>query len=93
MSTKTADYLGQFVDVAAVSIKQAFFFAGNRQWAEGPDGPAGIVEYYQRGAGPPGDHRLWCGCQIYGGLFRHGDSGRTIREKMEKHVCSEQTQS
>lgn len=89
LSAKTSDYLGELMNVAAVSIKQAYYFAGNNKWAESPENPAGIVEYYRREAGAPGDHFLWCGCRIFGGLaIKHQSSAAATRKAMAKHLAS-----
>lgn len=81
-STKTAHYNGRSLDVAAVSIRQAYYFAGNDVWAEGPESPAGVLQSYVRGQG----HLCWhtrrdphhkCAS------FNHGDGKRAIVRSMK----------
>lgn len=86
-SNNTVDYHGESWKVAAVSNRQAHYYATNSIWAGGP-GEGGVVEVYRRGWGEPGDHRLWCGCRIYGGIgIEHGDDVRKIKGAMVEHDC------
>jgi hypothetical protein len=86
LSARTVDYHGWMCSVAAVSIKQAYYFAGNRVWATDPEDPLGIVEIYNRGAGAPGDHQMFDGCRIYGGLgLEHGAGKSVIGRAMRAH--------
>ncbi|RNM11734.1 hypothetical protein [Nocardioides pocheonensis] len=86
-SNNTVDYHGTLYAVAAVNNRQARYFAHNDVWATDASQPQGIVEIYQRGAGEPGDHRLWCGCQIFGGLgLQHMEGVRAIRAAMHGHL-------
>lgn len=86
-SNKTINYQGVAYQVAAVSNKQAHYFANNDVWAADVASPAGIVEVYRRGAGNPGDHWLWDGCRVFGGLnVQHGDGKRAISAAMREHL-------
>lgn len=87
-SNKTVDYQGTELSIAAESIKQAFHFAYNQSWSDGPDSPAGIVELYQRGGGKRGWHQLWCGCRIHGGIgLRNAMPRSEIVNAMRSHSC------
>lgn len=86
-SAKTIDYHGEQLHVAAVSIKQAMFFAHQSRWADSADNPLGIVEKYKRDAGAPGDHWLWCGCRIFGGLFQDKQTKTSITRTMREHLA------
>lgn len=86
-SSKTIDYHGVAIYVAAVSIKQAYYLAGNRVWVDDIDQPRGIIQHYQRGGDPRGWYRLWDGCLIHGGLsIEHGDGKRKIIAGMREHL-------
>lgn len=86
-SNDTVDYHGVSYSVAAANNKQAHYLAGQEIWATDANSPQGIVEIYRRGSGEPGDHRLWCGCQIFGGLgLQHGAGVRAIRNAMKDHL-------
>ena len=88
LSTQTKDYHGEWYKVAAVSIRQAYWLVGNRQWAAGPDEPVGVVEHYTKYGPPEGWHRLWDGCRIHGGLgLDHGASRTAIAEAMRAHLA------
>jgi hypothetical protein len=89
VSNKTTDYHGELIQVAAVSIRQAYYLAGHNEWADQP-GDTGIVSYYWR-SGPKGDggpdHLLWCGCYIYGGLnIEHMSSKTRMVKAMIEHM-------
>ena len=86
-SNDTVDYHGTSYSVAAGNNRQAHYLAGQEIWATDAVSPQGIVETYRRGAGEPGDHRLWCGCRIFGGLgLQHGAGVRAIRTAMKRHL-------
>lgn len=89
LTNQTVEYVGELIEVAAVSIKQAYYLAGHDEWASEP-GDTGIVSYYWRG-GPKRDgredHRLWCGCLIYGGLnLDHMSSKTKMVKAMNEHL-------
>jgi hypothetical protein len=87
ISSKTEDYEGHSMNVVAVSVKQAYYFAANGVWVEDPENPLGLLEYYRRGAGDPGDHFLWCGCRIFGDLtVGHGSGIRKIKKAIANHL-------
>lgn len=87
LSSKSVDYQGETLKVAATSIKQAYYFAGNRQWAGDVDRPLGLVEHYKRGGPDEGWHRLWDGCLIHHGLgLEHGLSQTRITAAMRGHL-------
>lgn len=65
LSNQMFDYRGQATAVAAVSIKQAFYYAHNNVWAEDPDNPRGILSVYNRLSQP--DTKLWTGVKLFGG--------------------------
>lgn len=86
-SNRLEDYDGVEYQIAAVSIKQAYYFAGREVWASDTEDPAGILSIYRRGAGGPGDHWLWDGCREYGGKrFEHGTGKRAIAAAMRNHI-------
>lgn len=81
-STKTADYRGAFYDVAAVSIRQAYYYAGRDVWAAGPDAPAGVLQMYRRDVGcvcwhDPSPHHKCAS-------FSHGDGKQAITRAMKQ---------
>ena len=82
-SNNTIDYQGEILDIAAVSNKQAHYFAHKGIWAKDPDNPAGIVLRYKRDVG----HRLWDGCEDFAGLdIHHGSGKRAITAAMKAHL-------
>jgi hypothetical protein len=88
-SNYTEDYDGILLYIAALNNKQAHYFAHRGQWLSNLESPAGIVEQYTRGAGPPGDHRLYCGCQILGGTgVKNADGVQRIREVLRVHEAT-----
>jgi hypothetical protein len=87
LSTQTSDYHGETYKVAAFSIRQAYWLVGNRQWADGPDRPIGIVEHYTKNGPAEGWHRLWDGCRIHWGLgLGHAASKTAITRAMRDHI-------
>jgi hypothetical protein len=87
-STRTVDYHGQAISVAAVSIRQAYWLAGRGMWASSADNPVGIVESYGRNSHPGGWYRLWDGCRIHGGLCLDRAASRTaITRAMRRHLA------
>jgi hypothetical protein len=88
-SNHTADNNGSVLYIAASSNRQAYYFAHQRIWVSDMELPAGIVEWYTRGGRPPGDHRLYCGCQIFGGSgVKDADGVKRIREALRAHEAS-----
>lgn len=77
-------YSGSIVAIAAVSIKQAYYFGFNGVWADNDGRPLGIVWKYERGR-PGGDHQLASGEWTYpnGGAPRHGDGVRAVTQFLE----------
>jgi hypothetical protein len=75
-SSKTIDYRGEIFAVAAVSIKQAYYFAGNRIWAEDATNPKGILWVYNKFNNP--DTKYWNGSSGWGLGPRHGAGKREI---------------
>jgi len=89
-SVKSVDYHGTTYKVAAESVKQAFFFAHNQKWSDGPDASAGIVEIYHRGGDKQGWHQLWCGCKIHGGLgIKNAMTKTALVKAMRSHECDD----
>lgn len=89
-SNDTVDYRGTSYAIAAASSRQAHVLANQDVWAKSADQPQGIVEIYRRDLGAPGDHQLWCGCRIFGGLnLRHLAGVRAIRGAMKEHLAEE----
>ena len=89
-SNDTVDYHGTSYAVAASNNRQAHVLANRDVWVRSADEPQGIVEIYRRDLGAPGDHQLWCGCRIYGGLnLRHLAGVRAIRAAMREHLAEE----
>jgi hypothetical protein len=89
LSTQTVDYRGEFYIVAAVSIRQAYWLIGNRQWAASSDRFIGIIEHYTRNGPPEGWHRLWDGCRIHHGLgIRHGAAKTSLLKAMRAHEAT-----
>lgn len=87
LSAQTVDYRGEFYIVAAMSIKQAYWLIGHRQWSDSPQKIVGIVEHYTRNGAPEGWHRLWDGCRIHHGLgIRHGASKTALSTAMQRHM-------
>jgi hypothetical protein len=85
-SNRPIDDPGDIYYIAAESIKQAYYLAYQGTLASDVDLPHVIVEIY---AGD-GGHRLWCGCQILGGIgVGHGDGLRLIRVAMRRHLEEE----
>lgn len=79
-------YSGVVYSVAATNSSEAHALARDRVWASAKD-LRGIVEIYRKGSGPPGDHQLWCGCQIFDGLgVNHNDRVPDIRAAMDAHL-------
>jgi hypothetical protein len=90
-SAQSVDYHGTIYLIAAISIKQAYYFAGNRVWADDADDPAGIVEIYTRNGRPEGWWSLWDGCHIHHGIgIRHGAGKRAISTAMHTHLAMHQ---
>ena len=82
-SAQSRDYEGHVLHVVAVSIKQAYYLAAKSIWATDARLPHGIIQYYQKGR-DGGDHRLWTGEWVYGGLnLSHGDTQSRILEVLE----------
>lgn len=50
-SNRSVDYRGTVVTIAAKSIKQAYYLAGNGIWFGDENAPVGILEWYRRGKG------------------------------------------
>lgn len=89
-SVKSVDYDGRTYKIAAESVSQAFYFAHNQRWTQGPDSPAGIVEVYQRGGNEEGWHSLWCGCRIHWGIgLEHLMTRTALVRAMREHKCNE----
>lgn len=87
-SAKSVEYDGRSYEIAAESVKQAFYLAHNSRWSLGPDDPSGIVEFYQRGGSEAGWHTLWCGCRIHGGIgLKHLMSKAALVQAMRTHQC------
>lgn len=85
-SAQSSDYHGVIYKVAAVSIRQAYFFAGNYTWATDPNNPIGLVEVYNKHVVGEGWHHLWDDCRIHGGVgISHGDSRTRIASAMRQH--------
>lgn len=87
-SVKSVDYDGRLFEIAAESVKHAFYLAHNVRWSRGPNDPTGIVEFYQRGGPDAGWHKLWCGCQVHGGIgLKHLMSETALVRAMRAHQC------
>jgi hypothetical protein len=88
-SARTYDYHGVGYDVAATSIRQAYFLAGHKTWATDPDAPIGIIQIYTRNGDPEGWWQLWDGCRIHHGLNLPGAASKTaISRAMHRHLKS-----
>lgn len=86
-SNETIDYPDTSYYVAASSTREAYYCAYKGAWTRGPVRPSGIVEIYTRGGSGEGWSRLWCGCQIYGGIgVNHGDGVRLLMAAMSRHL-------
>lgn len=84
-SCNSKEYDGKFILVAAVSVKQAYYFAGNNIWAKNPNDPEGIVDVYNRN--DDCTHTLWCGCRNNeGSSLLNNDGVRQIKFVMKKHM-------
>lgn len=77
-------YDGYMIGVAAISAKQAIFFAHNWRWASDPEAPRGVLWEYFRDN--DGTYRLWNGKTGYdlARKVRHGTSEKRIREWMNE---------
>jgi len=51
VTNKSIAYQGQYFDVVASSIKQAYWAANNRQWTDDPMAKPGLVQVYDRDRG------------------------------------------
>jgi len=81
-STKTADYDGRSISVAAKSVKQAYWLAGNGVWADSAESPVGVLSEYVK----PKGTRYWYDPASFahsGPSFEHGAGVRAIRSAME----------
>ena len=86
-SNETIDYPDTSYYVAAASTREAYYRAYQGIWTRGPERPSGIVEICTRGGSGEGWRRLWCGCQIYGGIgVNHGDGVRLLKAAMRRHL-------
>ena len=73
--------------VAASSVGEAYKRAYQETWAVGPDRPTGILEIHMRWGKHAGEHWVWCGCVLPGGMgVNHGDGLRVIRSAMRRHL-------
>lgn len=81
-SSKSIDYDGQLLMVAARSVKQAYWLAGHDEWASRAD-PVGILSEYRRGRGT----RYWFDPTTWthdgDRSFEHGKGVRHIEEVMD----------
>jgi len=81
-TTKSVYYKGEIVAVAAVSIKQAYYFAANDEWAAvDAEQPTGIIWKYSKDNGwyqvrPDKWTNQW--------IPRHTDGVRTIRSFLKE---------
>ena len=72
-TNSTIGYRGHITAIAAVSIKQAYYFGHNEVWADNDARPIGIIWKYERGR-PNGDRQVASGAWTYtqGEEPRHG---------------------
>jgi hypothetical protein len=86
LSVRTIDYRGEIMAVAAVSVKQAYYYASNDIWADNPDEPAGILWTYDKWESINGpDHTFWNGTKAYGGGgINHMDKKQAISRWMKE---------
>lgn len=83
-SVKTVDYRGDVIGVAAVSVKQALYFAYKGAWANDPETPLGIVWECRKHRTP--DTVMWTGEKKWGFAPRHRASHRQITASMLKDL-------
>lgn len=89
LSVKTVDYHGLIIAVAAVSVKQAYYFASNNVWADKPEEPLGIIWTYDKWKNGP-DHTFWNGTTGYGLTGygetspQHGEGKKAISKWMKE---------
>lgn len=83
-TAKSIAYHGQYVAVAAVSIKQAYYFAHNDIWAESVERPAGKLYEYYRGSGT----KVFTGRWTADARLKHGAGIRAIQQFMRQFMRS-----
>lgn len=84
---QTRHYHGTIYHVAAPAAKQAQTLAERGKWAN-PAAAAlsGVVAIYRRDLDHGND--LWCGCTTHDFAVRHGQTERSIRAAIDKHLRS-----
>ena len=85
-SVKTSDYGGIVFAVAAVSIKQAYYYAYQKTWAQDTENPLGVLWIYDKWLlGSGYDTTCFNGSKGYGmGTPQRGDGKRIISKWMMK---------